>query len=378
MASNVLNESYDVRMAFARIENELIRSMMRNLERHLEEEKKEQFDWSQWQVEQLKYLQEYRARNQKTYGPRFQKINDLIEEAIRHAHENGQKAEELRILDAISKNQRIRPRYAVSDRASIEGAGDAFFRVNDRKLEALVTATHSDLERAEHAVLRRVDDQYRKIIFDAQMYANTGAGTVRKAVDMATKDFLSKGIDSIQYKNGARHTISDYAEMCIRTAEKRAYLMGEGTKRQEFGEQLVIVNRRGRMKDGDYGTACAKCIPWLGHILIDDVYSGGRPDGEHELLSVAMAAGLFHPRCKDSVTTYIPGIGPDVKPVTKKEAKEAAENEAREAQAQYIERQAEKYGRLAEFALDPENKAAYNENYLWYKNTAIPPKKDKA
>ena len=269
-------EDYDVKLAFARIENELIASMMRNLKRHLKEEEEEGFDWSQWQVEQLKYLQEYRRRNQKEYGPRFSSINAKMEEAIRFAHENGQKDEELNILDAISKDKRIRPRYQNPSQASIEGAGDAFFRVNDRKLEALVEATHSDLEKAEQAVLRRTNDQYRKIIFDAQMYANTGAGTIEKAVDMATKDFLAKGIDSIQYKNGARHTISDYADMYIRTAERRAYLMGEGKKRQEWGEQLVIVNRRGTMTAGNYGHACPQCIPWLGKILIDDVYSGCR------------------------------------------------------------------------------------------------------
>lgn len=364
-------EDYDVKLAFARIENELIASMMRNLKRHLKEEEEEEFDWSQWQVEQLKYLQEYRRRNQKEYGPRFSSINAKMEEAIRFAHENGQKDEELNILDAISKDKRIRPRYQNPSQASIEGAGDAFFRVNDRKLEALVEATHSDLEKAEQAVLRRTNDQYRKIIFDAQMYANTGAGTIEKAVDMATKDFLAKGIDSIQYKNGARHTISDYADMYIRTAERRAYLMGEGKKRQEWGEQLVIVNRRGTMTAGNYGHACPQCIPWLGKILIDDVYSGGKPDGKHQLLSDAMAAGFLHPRCKDGFTTYFPGISPQEDPVTKKEVREAVEAEKEENRLQYAERQQERYERLAEYSLDPENKRLYEDRAEQWKENEL-------
>ena len=354
-------KDYDVKIAFARIEDELISSMMRNLGRHLKEEEDEEFDWSQWQVEQLKYLQEYRLRNKKEYGPRFQSINEKIEEAIRDAHQNGQKDEEINILEAISKDKRIRPRRANPSAASVEGAGDAFFRVNDRKLEALVEAAHNDMEKAEQAVLRRTNDQYRKIIFDAQMYANTGAGTVEKAVDMATKDFLMRGIDSIQYKNGARHTISDYADMYIRTAEKRAYLMGEGKKRQEWGEQLVIVNRRGTMSGGNYGHACPKCIPWLGKILIDDVYSEGKPDGKHQLLSDAMAAGFLHPRCKDSFSTYIPGVSPQEDPVTKQEMKKAVEAEAQEQREQLAERQEEKFTRLARNSLDPENKRIYGE-----------------
>ena len=357
--TGLLRDDYDVKRAFARIEHELLASMMRNLGRHLKEEQDEGFDWSQWQVEQLKNLEEYRRRNRKEYGPRFKEINVKMEEAIRFAHENGQKDEELNILSAISQDRKIQPRYENPSQPSIEAAGDAFFRVNDDKLEALVEAAHSDMEKAEQAVLRRTNDQYRKIIFDAQVYANTGAGTVEQAVDMATKDFLAKGIDSIQYKNGARHTISDYADMYIRTAEKRAYLMGEGKKRQEWGESLVIVNRRGSMKNGNYGNACPQCIPWLGKILIDDVYSGGKPDGKHQLLSEAMAAGFLHPRCKDSFTTYIPGISPQEDPVTKQEAKKAVEAEKEENRLQYAERQQEKYERLAEYSFDEENQKVY-------------------
>lgn len=342
---------YDVGLAFARIEDELIASMMRNLKRHLKEEAEEGFDWSQWQVEQLKYLNEYRRRNKKKYGPQFRDINRKMVEAIREAEEQGQKAEELRILQSISENKKIQRRYA-NRKPSIEAQGDAFFRVNDKKLEALVDATQNDMQKAEQAVLRRANDQYRQIIFDAQMYANTGAATIEKAVDMATKDFLARGIDSIVYKNGSRHTIKDYADMYIRTAERRATLMGEGRKRQEWGESLVIINKR-----GDH--PCPKCIDWVGKILIDDVYSGGKPDGKHKLLSEAMAEGLYHPRCKDGHTTYIPGVTSIPDPVTQKEEKEAAKAEVEEQREQLAERQEEKFTRLAENSLDPENKRIY-------------------
>lgn len=130
---------------------------------------------------------------------------------------------------------------------------------------ALLKATSSDMQKAEKAVLRRANDQYRKIIFNAQVYAATGAGTYEKAVDMATKDFLSAGIDCIEYANGSRHTIADYADMAIRTASKRAYLQGEGTKRQEWGLHLVIMNKR--------GNPCPKCLPFCGKILMGYVFA---------------------------------------------------------------------------------------------------------
>ena len=78
--------AYDAGAAFARIERELIESMMRNLRRyHLDWEAAEGFDWSQWQVEQLKYLEEYRKTNVKRFGPQFQSINAAIREAIRRS-----------------------------------------------------------------------------------------------------------------------------------------------------------------------------------------------------------------------------------------------------------------------------------------------------
>ena len=347
------SKDYDAGKAFKRIEDELIRSMMRNLGRHLKEEEAEGFDWSQWQVEQLKYLEEYRRKNQDKYGPRFDEINGMIREAIWKSNDAGQKREELRILKKIAGNEELRRKYANRD-ASIEARGDAFFRINDRKMEALVNATTNDMQRAERAVLRRTNDQYRKIIFDAQMYASSGAATPAKAVDMATKDFLSRGIDSIQYKNGARHTISDYADMAVKTAERRAYLAGEGKKRQEWGEHLVIVNKRA-------DDPCPHCMKWIGKILIDDVYSGGKPDGKHKLLSEAMDEGFLHPRCKDGFTTYFPGISsaPDPDALTKEDIRKAERAEREENRERYTERQTEKYERLAENSFDPENQRMY-------------------
>lgn len=118
------------------------------------------------------------------------------------------------------------------------------------------------------------------------MYAATGA-SYEKAVDMATKDFLRAGINCIEYKNGARHTMSEYADMALRTAQKRAYLTGEGEKRQEWGVTTVIMNKR--------GNPCPKCLPFVGKVIIDDVWSGGKPeDGPYPLMSTAISKGLYH------------------------------------------------------------------------------------
>lgn len=341
-----INTEYDVGAAFEAIEEELISSIIRNMERHKVEEIEEDKQWSMWQAEQLKSLEKYRKENEKKFGKEFEEINKKIDRLILGANEDGQMDQEAEILKAIKKGL---PAEKVSPGGTAE-----FFKINNRKLNALLKATSSDMQKAENAVLRRANDQYRKIIFNAQVYANTGAGTYEKAVDMATKDFLSAGIDCIEYANGSRHTIADYADMAIRTASKRAYLQGEGTKRQEWGLHLVIMNKR--------GNPCPKCLPFVGKILIDDVWSGGsKEDGKYPLMSSAIAAGLYHPRCRDSHTTYFPDITTIGSKYNKDEVANLESEAKKEAKKQYAKRQAKKFKRLAEYSLDSENQSLYKK-----------------
>lgn len=339
-----INDEYDIGAAFQAIENELISSMIRNMKRHKVEEADENKQWSMWQAEQLKSLEKYRKENQEKYGKQFQSINNQIEGLIRSARDEGDMQQEIAILEAIKKG-------FPASRTAV-GASAEFFHLNERKLEALIKATTDDMEKAETAVLRMANDQYRKVIYNAQVYANSGAGTYEKAVDMATKDFISSGLNCVEYKNGARHTLSDYADMAIRTACKRAYLQGEGQKRQEWGIDTVIVNKR--------GNPCPLCLPFVGKVLIDDVWSGGKAENaKFPLMSYAISKGLYHPRCRDSHTTYFPGISTVDDNWTEEELKTISQESKEEAQKQYAERQEKRFERLAKFSLDLENRKQY-------------------
>lgn len=338
---------YDIGAAFEAIEDELIASMIRNMDRHRAWENNEGIQWSMWQAEQLKALEKYKKANQKRYGKQFKEINDQISEVLYRARKDGNMQQEIRILNAIKNG------FTGANKVT-QGAAAEFFRLNDRKLEALIKATTNDMERAETAVLRKANDEYRKAIYNAQVYANTGAGTYDKAVDMATKDMLSRGLACVEYANGARHTLADYADMAIRTASKRAYLTGEGEKRQEWGIATVIVNKR--------GNPCPKCLPFCGKVLIDDVWSGGKKsDGPYPLMSKAIAAGLYHPRCKDSHTTYFPGISTADDSWSKEELEAVGQANKQDAERQYAARQAEKYERLEKHSLDADNRKQYKQ-----------------
>ena len=333
---------YNIKEAFERIENELIDSMMRNFSRHRAEETKEGYNWTQWQAEQLKSLEEYRKHNAKKFGKRFKTINGKVEEMIRTAKADGNASQEAEILEAVKEG------FKAPKKPSAHSTAE-FFKVNGRKLDALIKSTTDDLKRAETAVLRMSNDKYRKAIFNAQVAMNTGAVTYEKAVDIACKDMLNAGLNCVEYKNGARHTLSDYADMAVKTANKRAYLRGEGEKRAEWGVSLVVVNSR--------QGGCPDCAKYIGKVFIDDVYSNGKKsDGNYPLLSTAIKNGLFHPRCKDSTSTYYPELDDLDAPLSEDEIKELDRQRGIEEKQQYAQRQAERFDRRAEYSLDEDNK----------------------
>lgn len=333
-------KTYDLVEAFRVIENQLTNSMMRNISKHIGDEKAEGFNWSMWQAEQLNALHEYKLQSEKFFKNYSGAVSNEIDLLLTETYKNAQLQTEQEILQAIKSG------YKTTKSES------NFFKINEKKLNALMGATKSDFKDATKAMLRTSADEYRRIIFNAQVYANTGAGTVRQAIDMATKDFLSKGINCIEYKNGAKVPIDSYAEMALRTTNTRATLFGEGTKRKEWNVTTVIVTPN--------ASGCPKCLEWVGKVYIDDVWSGGKSkDGAYPLLSTAIEGGLYHPNCRDSHSTYFEGVNSKPKPMTAEEKAEASRVYELQQQQRYCERNVRKYKRLAEYSLDPDNKAKY-------------------
>lgn len=137
--------------------------------------------------------------------------------------------------------------------------------------------------------------------------------------------------------------------MAVKTANKRAYLRGEGEERAKYGLSLVVVNSR--------QGGCPDCAKYIGRVFIDDVYSNGKKsDGDYQLLSTAIAEGLFHPRCKDSTSTYYPELDDLSGPLSDDELAELDRQRGLEEKQQYAERQAQRFDRRAKYSLDEDNK----------------------
>lgn len=346
---------YDVVEIFQEIEMELIKSMKRNMKRHIGEEFKEDINWTQWQAEMLNGLAQYKYENADKLQGYYSTINDNIEELIRQAYKLGETEQEIEILKAIQEG------FKANKVDTLQGG---FFKLNKEKLNALIKSVLYDFEMAESAILRMADDVYRQTIFKAQMFYNSGASTLWKAVDMATKDFLSAGLNCIEYRNGARVNIASYSEMAIRTANKRANLMGSANKREEWGIHTVKIS--------SHNSACPMCIQWQGKVYIDDVYGSGTKEESkitgYPLLSVAVKGGMFHPNCKNGLSTYYEGISNPPKNPTKEEKEEMSRRYELEQRQRECERNIRKYKRLEAGCIDADNMKKYTEKRIQWTN----------
>lgn len=331
-----MQNEYDIKKVMEEIELQLIASMKRTLWSHKEDEKAKGFDWPQWQALKIKQFEDYKKSNKEIFNSTTKGLNKYIYKHIKDQFKEGA---------SRTNKKAIQSGFIKKEDSQL---GGSFFGLNHRKLDALIKSTKTDMKDVKYATLRMANDQYRQIIYKAQVFANTGAGTVKQAIDMASKDFLSRGFNCIEYKNGTKHNIADYCDMAIRTANKRANLMGEGEMRKKLGNPLVYISK--------HGGACDKCTPWEGRVYVDDVWSGGNEDdGQYPLLSIAINGGLFHPRCHHGSSTYFEGINDEPEEVTQAKHNHNEEDKY----TQYLQQRQKQYERLAVGSLLPENVLNY-------------------
>lgn len=279
-----MEKNYNVARLMRDIQNDLIANMKRNLTHHKLEEKEFQAVWESWQSASLRGFQKYVKENQailNNYQPQ-------LDAAIKH----------------LIHKEFMQGSLAFEKAIGHKTVGINWFAKNERKINALIRASQKDFTKAAHSMLRKIDDDYRKICWNASMYSSMGTKTTEQAVNLMVDELYKNGVKTIVYKNGAVHSVQDYSRMAIRTTEKRAYLAGEASKRDEYGEYLIKVST--------HATSCSACEPWEGEILIDDVFANPSnedierlTDKGYLLLSDAMADGLLHPNCRHGLSMYV-------------------------------------------------------------------------
>ena len=340
---------YEIKKLYEDMELYLIQSMKRNLGRHLTEENKVGFKFTQWQAEKLKELKRYQRENKKIIGRYTLGLDKDVSEHLQNELKQGSISAIKQYNKALGKD--LKPSKVMNK---------SFFQTNDKKVNALIKVVNDDLKTANTSALRMMNDQYRQIIHKSAFFVGNGVFTEKQAaaqavdeisqkklttlaIDESSKNFLAGGLNCIEYSDGRRVNIASYSQMAVRTASLRTHLMGEGNFRASIGRTLVKVTT--------HGGACPLCTEWQGKVLIDDVYSGGKPDGKHTLLSDAMKQGFLHPNCRHGITTYYPELEEDeeeVGPVNE-------ETEETQQQFNYANRNVKRYRRLEMGSLDSSN-----------------------
>ena len=334
---------YEIKKLYEDMELYLIQSMKRNFKRHLLEEEAVGFAYPQWQSMKLKELKRYQRENKEIVGYSTKGFDEKVTRHLRDEFEEGSYNVMKDYKEAMGDKYKANKRL-----------NNSFFKTNDKKVNSLIKSVNNDLTNANKAFLRMTNDQYRQVIFKSEFYRANGVLTTKQAIDMANRDFLRRGLNVIEYKDGKRVNIASYSEMAIRTAGQRAMLMGEGEARQKLGTHLIRIST--------HGTSCELCHGWQGKILIDDVYGGGsKKDGNYTLLSEAMKQGLFHPNCKHGFTTYF-DVEDDISDIDEiyEDGKDGSESDAQyQDDLNYINRKIKEYTRLEVGSLDEGNIKTY-------------------
>lgn len=158
---------------------------------------------------------------------------------------------------------------------------------------------------------------------------DTSAEDLVAEVERAQIPFLNKGISGKLYQQ--KEAFAE-TEFIMRDESHKTLLEAQGETAKQYGLQPLI-------QVSAHPSSCPLCVPWQGRILVDDVYQGGQPDGKHELLSVAIEAGLRHINCRHNWVNYVEGLDkPNLFENEKQDKITTARNYVTEQQQRYIER----------------------------------------
>ena len=337
----------DIAKIFEEIELRLISSLKRNLKRHKAEEQRYGFEWSAWQAEKLKNMENFRRENLDIMNEYVDVIDDQTRQLMTEQFQEGQQ-------------QAQRSVQKLSDEPITPIPDKHFFGVNEKKMAKLMEDVTTLEKTAETAALRMTDDIYRQTLNRVQLAMGTGSMTLNEAIDLATRDFLDKGINCIVYADGKRVNIADYVRMALRTTSTRAALQGAAKRFAELGYDTVLVSQ--------YGGCSKTCEPWQGQVYIDDVFTvweGEKDEFQGKsnycgewfwLLSYAVKNGLFHPNCRHTMTQYIHGRTQIPEPIPAEKIKEQRELEQKQ---RAMERKIRKLKRFAAGTCDPDTAKEY-------------------
>src|SRR4030042_1779008 len=156
------------------------------------------------------------------------------------------------------------------------------------------SAAYYSLEDKPFQIMRKADDIFRKIAVQVgeQSFKEGDIITRRQISQKLLDGYAKAGLQSITYKNGARHSLDTYCEMLGRTMTGRCAVQASLNRFVERGYSLGIISAHFR--------SCDLCSPYEGTIVSLD----GK-DNRYPTIWDAETQGLFHANCySDDTEVY--------------------------------------------------------------------------
>jgi hypothetical protein len=175
------------------------------------------------------------------------------------------------------------------------------------------------LSAAAGRITRFADDAYRAATTaGALAQINPALDVIHRTINSATpaeaqaqawRELTAKGVTGFTDSAGREWNLATYVEMATRTATQRAYNASHRERLTLAGIHYFTISTTGR--------PCPLCAPWEGKVLADTTGTVTEPHAAGDgtvtfdvaaTIEEAMAAGLFHPNCKHTLTAFLPGV----------------------------------------------------------------------
>lgn len=220
-------------------------------------------------------------------------------------------------------------------------------------VQRLVFSLTAKLRGAHLRITRWAEDAYREVIGRASADVLLGTATRRAAAQRAWEQLLVQGITGFTDRAGRNWNLASYVEMATRSTVAQAAVEGHLDRLAAAGLDLVIVS--------DAPGECAICRIWEGKVLsrigapgprtvqVPHTVRRGQTVTVHIAGTVAEAilAGLMHPNCRHSLSSYLPGM-------TKIPTHTAdPQGDADRQQLRHLERQLRSWKLREEAVIDP-------------------------
>lgn len=270
-----------------------------------------------WQKEQLKKYPDYRKETAAIIKSFITPARKVIQADLEESYGYG-----------IESIRNVGKRH---HRDTQGNKGDVPNFNKSKKTTGLTKEVSSKLGEAFGNAQRQVEKQFLATVSGVKR-TSKAAQTLNQAIDIAGASFLGTGVSAGLTKDGKNMNLVSKLESDTKEWSQESMFIAQGEASGQAGSPYVYITV--------HASSCPLCTPWQGRVLIDDVYQDGKPDGKHELLSTAIAAGLFHYNCRHNKLMFYPGIDkvpPKPDYVPPKTAEQHALYE-REQKQRYMER----------------------------------------